>query len=340
MTAAPARTRRARALGLVLAAAVAVGATACDPGRPPAASVDGTAVSAEHVDAMVRAAAALTPEARERDAGDGAGGTYRLGAASEVLQVLVERVALSNEARRRSIFPSTEDIDAAEADLAEAFGLAAGDGEAGTQLLDDLDEGTRAWLVDISADVVALRRQLTTDPAVLRDFYDANPDRFLAHCYRVAQLAPDDVAGFEARLADGEDFGALSGELSTDPQLAAADGDAGCGPDLQVQQQLPVEIWAGITQVIRGGVAGPFPAASQSDPDSEDVLYFEVAEPTLAPFDQVQGFLDANIDLVGRDLSARLLAAELEGAEVRVDPRFGRWDPRQLVIVPPSGPRG
>ncbi|HYI62852.1 MAG TPA: hypothetical protein VEW93_13740 [Acidimicrobiales bacterium] len=341
MTALPARTRRARALGLVLVVAVTVGASACNPGRPPAASIDGTDISAEHLDEMVRAATALSPEARELSAGDGVEGTYRLASATGVLQVLVERVALSNEARRRGIFPSPEDVDAAEADLAEALGTGAeggADPAAGTELLDRLSDETRAWLVDISADVVAVRRQLTSDPQVLRDFYDANPERFLTRCYRVAQLPAGGVEEFGRRYEGGEDFGALSGELSTDPQLQSSNGDAGCAPDLQVQQQLPPEIWAGISTVLQGGIAGPFSAASQQDPTSEDVLFFEVGQPSVAPFEQVQEFLNTNIDLVGRDLSARLLSAELEGAEVRIDPRFGRWDAEALEVVAPSAP--
>lgn len=326
--------RRARAAGLALAAVLALAATACNPGRPPAASVDGIDISSEHLDEMVRALAAASPDARERAQGDG-DDTYQLEAARQALQVLVERVALAELAEERGIRPGPDDREEARTQL-KAQVTGSGEEGSGAEAVEAMAAETRDWLIELGAAVNALTRELVQDPEAVRRVYDETPALQL-RCYAAAQVAADDATAFAERLAAGEDFAALAAELNTDPALAERSGDIGCATDAQFVQQIPPTIVAAVDELPEeGGVTEPVPAASYIE-GSSDIVYFQVRPPTEA---QIQDQISQNAPSLTAVLTEALLDDAFEGVEVRIDPRFGHWDPERLRVVLPAGPSG
>lgn len=333
MTALPSRTRRA--LALVLASALALGATACNPGRPPAVTVGGTDVSVTHVDNIVAAYAEASPDDRSAIQGAGAG-TYDIGWVRDVLRVVVIRTLLSDLASERGLVPTEEEVTQARQDIEDGFSTAT-DPELGTRLVEALDEGTRDWLVALAADELALRRGLADEvdqDEAARAYYDENEVQFATGCLAVIVAPAEDLEAVLARLDAGDDFGTVSSEVTDIPELAAQGGRLGeCGPLAAFQEQLGPEALQQILATEDGGVAGPFDAGDGR------VVLAQVTERSLLAFEDVRQQIIDNVPASGEQAVSDLVQERIPDLDVRVDPRFGRWDPNLLAVVPLDGPR-
>ena len=127
-----------------------------------------------------------------------------------------------------------------------------------------------------------------------------------------------------ARLEDGEDFGALAEELSTDTGSGAQGGALGTAPRGTYVPEFEEVVWDDATPL--GEVQGPvetqfgFHLIIVDDrerlelADVEDQLREELQGASVQP--AFTAFLD-----------------EAFGGEVRVQSRFGTWDPDQRAVV-------
>lgn len=323
--------------------ALMLGASACNPGRPPAASVDGRDISTERVDDILEGFSSSGVDLRDQLVGSGAE-TFDAGAASQVLSLLVIRTIVAEEARDRGLQPSDDDRTAARDELAQTLG--GQDAAQGEKLIDSIPERTQDWLVDLSSYGIALRAELAAaappDEAAARTYYDANPAQFTQRCFTFLQVLEADLPEAQARLDDGEDLGSISAELSTpESGLRESGGDGGCRSEAQLQSEVDPELVQQILDLPDGGVVGPdsAPDPQTGEPlDPPQVFLFEVSAAETLPFADVGEQILAQLPATGEAELETLLQEEVERIEVRVDPRFGHWDPARRLVVPPNGP--
>lgn len=323
-----------RALGLLLVAGLALAATACNPGRPPAVEVGGTDISTTHVDAILAAYAEASPDDRSSIEGAGAD-TYDIAWARDVLRVLVVRTILSDLAAERGLTPSESEVTQARQEVEDTFSPPS-DPELGARLMEAVDAGTRDWLIDLAADELVLRRALaeeTSSDEEAQRFYDENPNQFATGCLRVIVVDGADLEAVQERLDGGEDFEAVSSEVTTIPELAELGGLLGqCGPLLGFQQNLGPDALAEILAAGEGEVTGPFELGDGS------VVLAQATDRAQIPFDQVRQQIIDNVPSTGEQAVSDLVQERLDAVEIRVDPRFGRWDREARAVVPATVP--
>ena len=330
-----------RILLVVALGALVASTTACNPGRPPAAVVDGTSIPASRVDEIV----AAFPEGNaELDIGGAGEDTYLTSWGSEVLNFLVQRSILKEVAQRRNVIVSDADRTTAEEQIPAALSVTQGDASSGQAVFDALSADTQEWLTDLLAYGVALGDDLqreaegdiTEDEA--RAYFDDNTALFSSICPALLTVAPSDIEDVLARLDGGEDFVELSREVSVDADVAAnPEGECSSGAQwAQARDQVASQ--GGLTDpyddllVARDGdIVGPY---AYNDQGTVLLIRASVTEPT---FDEVA---DAVLQAAQADSDwrlARVLDDEAGRVSVRVDPRFGSWNADDLVVEPPSG---
>ena len=319
--------------------ALVLGASACNAGRPPAATVRGIDISAQRVDDLVDAYSEANPDlAAEQVAGEGEG-TYRTSVAGNLLAFLMSTAAAASEADERGLEPATS--EEAQTSLETKLGGSA-DAELGPKIIEALPTDTREWLIDLEARGLALKTELGAEAtagsdqeAQAREMYDADPTAYATVCLRLIAVAEADLPDVQARLDAGEDFGDVSADVSIDPDLAAARGGDQCALLSQYQQQLDATAFGDIAGAAEGDVVGPY----QYD-DQGNVVIVEIRSSGVPPFEEVAESIIST--LPADDGSAALDALTLEilgGDDVRVDPRFGHWDAAAGTVVPPTGSR-
>lgn len=334
----PSVRRRSPVLVAVGVLLVALGAGACNPGRPPAATVDGTDISAERVTDILSAYAETAPDdAREQIRGEG-DASYSTQWASDVLRILVIRTILAEEARDRGLEVSQEDRKAGRDELEQSLASGSPEENLGKDLVDAIEADTRRWLIGLAGAAVALRRDEAEGADVseaARQFYEANPDQFLAVCLRLILIAPDQLDAVAARLDAGEDFGDVSAEVTIDPELAAARGSTGeCLALPQLQQQIEPALFESIATAAEGDVIGP-----ETFDEMGNLGLIEVEGRQQQAFVDVQEQIAQQVPATGEAEVDALLERRLRRVEVRLDPRFGRWDSAEGVVIPPRGSR-
>jgi len=333
--AAPTSSRRARPLlAAVALVVIALGAGACDPGRPPAATVEGIEIPASRVDDVLAGIIEADEDLREQIEGAGED-TYTSESASQVLNLLVVRAVMADAARERGVRPTDEDRSEARTDLEEFFGGTGDAEERGKAIVDKIPEGTRRWLLRLAAEGKALQRDLVGEGSpddAAREYYEANPDLFATICLDLLVVAEADLAPVQGRLAAGEDFRTLSEEVSVDPTVNESPERTNCASVSQLQQGLGADAFAQVQAAGDGGVAGPF----QYDDQGNVVLVRASAGP-VQPYEAVAEELAQQIPATGEAELQAFLAEALPGAEVRIDPRFGSWNGKQGEVRPPPG---
>ncbi|HEV7721887.1 MAG TPA: peptidylprolyl isomerase, partial [Iamia sp.] len=273
----PARTvaTGAALVGLVLSA------TSCNVGRPPAATVEGRDISAERIDDLVAAFVEADPETfGPQVEGDGED-TYDMAAVAAILGTLVVQTVQAELADREGAIPDESERDEAEDLVRNSFVPGAdaepdpGTGEpteeaaqaqeTSGKVFDALTPETRAWLVDLRATTLALTREISADPeevtAQARQIFEADPTPYQdLYCLRAIVVDGADVPAVQQRLAAGEDFGAVSAEVTIDTQVAQAGGELGqCLPGDQLETtQLAPGIIALVQPLQPGQVSDPF----------------------------------------------------------------------------------
>lgn len=340
------RLRPARsAAAAALLVALVLGTGACNPGRPVAAQVEGTGISAERVDEIV----AAFPEGNEEIDVSGAGeGTYETSWGTEVLNFLVQRAFLAEIAARRDVAVGEADRTAATEQIPAALAVSE-DQTSGQAVFDALSEDTQDWLVDLLAAGVALSDDLSEDaeaevaPEEARAYFDENQARFSDICPAFLVVAPDDVDAVTARLDAGEDFLELSSEVSIDPDVAEDPARPGgqdqCASGAEWQQARDQSAQQGgltdpyddLLAAVDGDVVGPYQA------DQEGNVMLLLAQIDTPAYDDVADQVVEAARADGDWRLQRILQEEARGIDVRVDPRFGHWDEDALAVTPPEG---
>lgn len=329
-----------------------LGSAACNPGRPPAAVVGDGEVSAERLDDIITAYVEGAPEIyRSQIEGQG-DDTYQMGAATAILNGLVLQVFQAELAADANVVPGEADVETARGLVEAAFvagatqpGEESGATEQGGQALQQsqaifaaMSESTQEWLVDLRATTIAFADSLGGSEEEAREAYDRDPATYDLLCLRAIVVAPDALAGVQERLAAGEDFGAVSTDVTAIPDLAAAGGDLGQCLTVEglVQANLGQEIVDQVATLDAGEVAGPLDLGQDETGQALSAL-IEVRERQRQPFedvmDQIMATLTGDAALAGRVQEA------LPDADVRVDPRFGTWDGTTGSVTPPDGSR-
>jgi len=310
---------------LSAAAAVVVGASGCNAGRPAAATVEGHDVPAAVVDDMLEALTSVEP--RFRGQGEG---TFGLQGATTVLTYLVDRELVFAAVGDRGVKISAQDRTAGKTNLLSQLGQ---DEKKAQQVFGRLDPSTRDHLVEREAAQIALQGDLGKGADAegrARQAYDANPDQFAAACLS-ALTVEDDAAAAAARerIEGGEDFAAVAAEVSIDDQ-AANGGDIGC---ISLQQINDPQVAKLIADAEDRSLVGPFGQPGQ-------MVLVQVREHRQQTFDEVKDQLVAQLPPAGQAELTEAISRLKARAHISVNPRYGRWNAKQGIVVPPAGPRG
>lgn len=315
---------------LVLATATACGGEG-PIGRTPVATVNGTEISesdvAEQVDAQeallrLQAETSETPSAElqaQLDTFAGAGkGTRPLAQSASGLSQLIRVEILRQAVRDNGGKVTEEQRTTARTDLeTEAEG-------AGLELA-DVPKAFVDTQVELSALQAALGEALPVDEDALREAYEAQKGSLSSMCVSIV-AAPDEAAAQAAldRIEAGEDFAAVSAEVSTDPTLADAGGEAGCAPPETVAQSLGPELLTAAA----GDLLGP----TETQGGWLVTLVTSLDTPS---FEDARGDLSAT---AGQEAVQAAIQEAAERADVELNSRYGTWDGESATVVPPDDP--
>jgi hypothetical protein len=187
--------------------------------------------------------------------------------------------------------------------------------------LADLDEDTKAWLIEIEAVEAAYVRTAEISTDTTREVYELGPAVSGVLCLRgfIAQSAEQADDALD-RLAAGESFADLADEISPDgdPGGVIVDPQTGAeciSPDLLQNPDLVAAI--GATEI--------------GEPTAPVDLGGAFAVLLQRPFDEVA---DAVTTAVAAQLAVQQRAAAIAQADsVSVSSRYGRWDGEQGAVV-------
>jgi hypothetical protein len=159
----------------------------------------------------------------------------------------------------------------------------------------------------------------------LRAQYEADPSAYQTSQVRHILVETEEEAqDVLARLEDGEDFGELAMEVSTDPGSGANGGELGEAP--------------------RGSYVGPFEEAVWNEDNElgellgpiETQFGFHliiVDDRTTRSFEEVRPELEAQLSGTA---FTEFLDSVFEDLEVEVDEYYGEWDPTSRSVVDPD----
>ncbi len=244
------------------------------------------------------------------------------------LQQRILQVVIDDELAERGLMPTEADLETARAELEAALG---------TETFLGFPESYQDTLVARGARFTLLAAELAPPlptEAIIREYFDANYERYLAECPRdqaVAHILVETEAEADevvAQLADGADFTTVAVTTSTDPSAATNGGALGC----LAEGLFVPEFEAAALAATPGEPTAPV----QTDFGFHVIL---VTEPfvTFASFGQ-RAANDYSAE-VGDPL-LDFLRESLEVIEVTVDPRYGTWviDDEGIRVAPPEAP--
>ena len=334
----------ARPLKITLFLAIVLTLSACAGTgsyfAPVAAVVDGLEITERRI-ASDFALAVDDPQTAELFEGP-EGDANRLDAYRQVLGDLIRQAMLIQEAEKREITVPDEDVLAQLDATAEGYG--------GMDIF--LDELKR---IGVSLDYVetrfreqalfemvtsAIASEVTVTEAEVREAYEANKEAFsdqrrLSHVLICQNFDPSaarcDHADSDlqtardvvARARDGEDFAALAQQFSADPSGAQNGGDLGWATRGQF---VPAFEEVAYALESPGDVSDPV----ETEFGYHVILLVEIGRPEAEALALVED------NLLGPRREQAIegwLRESLQGAEIRINPRYGRFDSATLSVV-------
>lgn len=298
--------------GLLVALGGVLALTGCGTFRDSdaAAVVDGTALSREDYESFLQLYVDNSDLTGVTE--DTATGTVTGEAGRGPLTQLVTTMATKE-------FLAANGLSITDEERAEALGEL----EEGNPVLDAPEE-VQHLLVDGQLAAEAVARVAAPDAATIADRYTESPASTGALCARHILVATEAEAdAVAAELAAGADFVELAAERSTDP-TAADTGGVLAGQD-------GAECFA-LTALAPAGP--PFVEAAEN---AEIGVPTAPVQTTLGwhvllarPYDEISESLGA---LYEAQPGQMLLGAYLATVDIRIDPRYGRWDPFSKTVV-------
>ena len=305
-----------------LVSLVAVGAVllaACGSGGGVAATVDDTEVTVADVEALIASDGATVPveEFAQYLAAaiqfniffDAAEADYGVSATEEEIEAEAQRLfeELATEGETREDFLSTRGVT--EDFLAKIAEQSVVDTAIRDSLLADA--------VDPTAEEIDAEREIAAS---------ALTNACVSHILVETEEEANEVV---TRLDDGEDFGEIATELSTDTGSAANAGALPCGsPDGYVE---PFRL-----AVLDATVGEVYPEVVESQFGYHVILVTEFTEPG-------EGDLPSDEELADNIRQANIAAEVqewfngiMEAAEVTVNEEYGTWQSAPPAVIPPS----
>jgi hypothetical protein len=174
------------------------------------------------------------------------------------------------------------------------------------------------------AEQANLGNKLASDPALVRTFYDNNPQYFItAECVSHILLASEgEASSVRGQIVGGLSFAAAAKKYSTDAATASKGGSIGCN-GLGTYAVAPF-----------AEAADTLPVGRLSQPIHTQFGWhlIEVNSRQLQPFDtQTQSGLTTS-------LQQQPYYVFLAGTPVTINPAYGSWDTLQLSVIPPVPP--
>ncbi len=313
---------------LLLAAAgallIGIGAASCSSTNPPAATVNGTDIKRADFQSEVSALAG-----NAKLMGGSKLNTLDMNRTDSWLKLNIRWAIVEQELKKRGITPTADMLKQSADQAPSAFTQ-----NADPELWAAFPQDFRDRIVTRLANDMALRDVLSPVPsdAVLQTAYDKNPKQWGEQCLSHILVADDITAeGVQARLAKGENFAALAKELSTDT------GSAPNGGSLKNTDGT----------CLRGGqyVAEFAAAASQATPGkpTEPVKtqfgyhILLVDSIKVLPFDQVKADITKQLQGDATKAFQDFLNTAYRAGTIKIDKRYGSWDPATSAVVPPAG---
>lgn len=307
--------------------ALATAATSCSTNTAVVATVDGHDVPVALYNDLIDALVAHNPELKGQFEGAGQS-TRNLESTLSIVTYLIDRQVIRNAADKRGTPVSAADRDAGKQQLLSRL---AATPEVQAKVFASLGSATQKTLVDAEAAQIAVQKSLATgtdQETAARAVFDANKANYDQICLSVITVASEPIVALvQNRLKNGEDFAAVAKEVSIDDAKAAG-GSLGCVPGSQLGNP---EIQAKLASSAVGDVVGPYGQEGQR-------ILVKLDERRPADFDSAKESIIKNLPPAGQDELSAFITSAQEAAHISVNPRFGRWDVKQLLVVPPKGP--
>lgn len=328
-----AATSRLRVLSLLVLAALVV--TACGPegagSANAAATVNGEEIPISEVRERmdtVRANPQFQQQLEQLEGEEASGFEEQVQA--EILTGLIRSRILEQGAERLGVEVTEEDVDEQQERAIEEVGGQ----EAFDQLIEEnnlTEEEVRSQLRDLALQegvAEELTAEATAGGDEIRAFYKENYGT--AKARHILLETEEEAKKVLERLQEGEDFGELAKEVSTDPSAEQNAGDLG---EFDRSQMVP-EFAEAVFAAEEGEIVGPVETEF-----GYHVIEVQSLDPG-PPLAEVEG--DISEQLLEEE-RAQAVQAWLEeqtaAAEVSVNPRFGEWDPEagRVVVGDPLG---
>jgi foldase protein PrsA len=324
-----------RLLVLLAAAAVLLSA-ACGAVTPFAAIVNGDRVNQRDLDDELNAlksnkAFVESLQAQGATVEGTSKGTFDMAFVARVLTRRIFFTLIHQEVERRKLEITDADVTRARREAQQDFG--------GEEAMKDfpksyIDEATRT-----TADINALREDMgkgEATPEKIKAYYDAHMADFQETCLSHILVEDEPKANdIKAQLDGGADFAELAKKESKDNQgpaggSAAKGGSLDCITTADSAGFVP-EFVAGYKDLAVGATSGPVKTqfglhlirvTERKQQSLEDA--------TAAITQQLGGDVDQQFN--------DLVLATARKAKIRVNPKYGTFDPDQLTVVPPTAP--
>jgi len=308
---------------------VAVVASACGTLQPYALIVNGQRIQQRDVDNELKA---IRGNARYLDAIDpsrqqvlGSGkGTFNSDFTAFILNQDLDYELVRQEVAKRKLQVTPDDKDQAKQTVVQQVN--------GQDTFGAFPKWYQDKLVSRFADVIVLAKSFGgVDDAKAQDYYNTHKDQFVQACVsHILVDTPDAAAAIEQRLAKGEDFAAIAKTDSKDPGSGAKGGDVGCF--FKDAQLVPEFLNAAFSQPV--GKVGP-PVQSQFG-----FHIILVRSRDVAPYDQAKQDVQQAMGQGGGQQLQQWLTDSLKKANVKMNPKFGKFDKSKSVpeIEAPQAP--
>lgn len=306
-----------RVAALALVAVVVT--TACGGVSPDvAATIDGGAVPVEALANLVAGQdVAAGPEGRDET----------LRSQRAVLSLLVQARVIEAAARERGVEVTEADIEASLREQATALG---GREQLRARLsrfgLDE--EQARELIFTVLALETKLRESVVGEEPTeeaLREAYRQRRDELAqVELRRILVDSQSEALEIRARLDGGADFAQLAREESTDPATASQGGALGT----LLMSELPPVVQRAVDGARAGQIVGPVELG-----ETWNVLQVVDLDED-PPFEAVRGLLADQLRQESFRAYEEFIGGVFAEADIRINRRFGRWDPATRQVQP------